>query len=121
MSKEVEVSSENALQRLSAPFWAAFAGRLVSVFGIDIFQPEEDVQGARAIDYLTGTFGWHAALKAACREIGDEWFYEWYDSLDWMKSDEFDCDVVEELKSSVLESGEETRHAYYELSEMELA
>lgn len=114
MCKEVEMAPENALQRLSAPFWAAFAGELVSVFGIDIFQPEEDVQSARAIEYLTGTCGWHAALKAACREVGDEWFYEWYDSLGWMESDGFDCDLVDELVDRVIERGEETRHVYYE-------
>lgn len=39
MNKEVEVSSENALQRLSAPFWAAFAGRLVACSGL-IFSGE---------------------------------------------------------------------------------
>lgn len=114
MCKEVEMTPENALQRLSGPFWAAFAGELVSVFGIDIFQPEEDVQSARAIEYLTGTCGWHAALKAACREVGDEWFYEWYDSLGWMESDGFDYDLVDELVDRVIERGEETRHVYYE-------
>lgn len=113
MSKEFEVTPENAIQRLSAPFWAAFAGKLVSVFGIDIFQPEEDVQGLRAIAYVTGTCGWHVALRAACREVGDEWFYEWYDSLDWEESDEFDCDLVAELVDRVTERGEETKYVYY--------
>lgn len=110
---EISVS-KNMLQRLPEAFWAAFAGELVSVFGIDIFRSEDDVQGARAIDYVTGTCGWHVALKAACREVGDEWFYEWYDSLDWIKSDEFDCDLVEELKAHVMDPDEKSRHAYYE-------
>lgn len=114
MNKEAELTSENALQRLSAPFWAAFAGKLVSVFGIDIFGAEPDVESVRVIDYLTGTSGWHVALKTACREVGDEWFMEWYDSLGWEESDEFDCVLVVELTSLVLKSGEETRHAYYE-------
>lgn len=84
------------------------------MFGIDIFRRENDVDGCMGIDCIGGTCGWHVTLKAACKEVGDEWFYEWYDSLDWMKSDEFDCDIVAELKSRMLGSGEETRHGYYE-------
>lgn len=114
MCKELKVTPENALQRLSAPFWAAFAGKLVSVFGVDIFQPEEDVQGLLAVDYIACTGGWYVAMEAACREVGDEWFMEWYDALDWMESDEFDCDLMAGLKHRVLESGKETRNAYYE-------
>ena len=114
MCKEVRVSSENALLRLSAPFWAAFAGRLVSVFGVDIFQPEDSSGHTRGVDYVTGTYGWRLALKATCEELGDDWFFDWYDSLDWMKSDEFDCDIVVELKNRMLDDNRESNHTYYE-------
>lgn len=73
--KEVELTGENALQRLPEAFYVAFAGELVSVFGVDIFQADPDVEGARAIDYLTGTCGWHLTLMAACKRLGCEWFY----------------------------------------------
>lgn len=114
MCKEVTVTPENALLRLSAPFWAAFAGQLVSVFGADIFQPEDSSGRVRGIDYVTGTYGWRLALKATCEEVGDGWFFEWYDVLDWMRSDEFDCDIVSELKTRLLDESRESNHEYYE-------
>lgn len=90
-----DMSSENALQRLSAPFWAAFAGELVSVFGIDIFMPSED--GESPLFYLSGSNGWNLALKMSCKKLGEEWFYEWYDKLEWCDSDEIDSELEDRL------------------------
>lgn len=108
------MTAENALRRLPEAFWAAFAGELVSVFGIDIFQRENGPQTCMSIECVTGTCGWHASLKAVCKRLWVEWFYEWYDSMDWIESDEFDCDLVDELKAHVMDSDDKSKHAYYE-------
>lgn len=113
MCKNVEITPENALQRLPEAFYASFAGELVSVFGIDIFNSEDNICGVMGIEHVIGSCGWHAALKAVCKRLEVEWFYEWYDALDWMKSDEFDCDLVKRLKAHVTNQDEESRHAYY--------
>lgn len=90
------------LNRLSAPFWAAFTSELMSIFGLDIFESDDDYEAAEgflAVDFLTGTCGWHTAMVKACEQTQCEWFVEWYDKLEWYESDEFDCDVVAEVKA----------------------
>ncbi len=46
---------------------------------------------------MGGTSGWAIALWSVCHRLDIEWFYEWYDALDWMDSDEFDSDLLDEL------------------------
>ena len=90
-----ELKKDEIFAKLPVYFWSAFAGELVPVFGIDIFEKDED--GLTPLDYMGGTSGWAVALWSVCHRLGIEWFYEWYDALDWMDSDEFDSDLLDEM------------------------
>lgn len=90
-----ELKKDLIFANLPNYFWSAFAGELVSVFGIDIFEKDED--GLTPLDYMGGTSGWAVALWSVCHRLDIRWFYEWYDALDWMDSDEFDSDLLDEL------------------------
>lgn len=97
---------ESVLLRLPAPFYAAFYGELVAIYGLDI-------ESNRTIDYITGTSGWNIALWAACKRVGLMDFYEWYDNLLWYESDEFDSVLSDELIKRIEKSESEVGHAYY--------
>lgn len=90
-----ELNKDEIFAKLPDYFWTAFAGELVAVFGIDIFEKDED--GLTPLDYMGGTSGWAVALWSVCHRLNIDWFYEWYDALDWMDSDEFDSDLLDEL------------------------
>lgn len=90
-----ELKKDEIFAKLPVYFWSAFAGELVAVFGIDIFEKDED--GLQQLDYMGGTSGWAVALWSVCHRLDIEWFYEWYDALDWMDSDEFDSSLLDEL------------------------
>lgn len=110
-----ELKKNEIFAKLPDYFWTAFAGELVAVFGIDIFDKDED--GLQQLDYMGGTSGWAVALWSVCHRLGIEWFYEWYDALDWMDSDEFDGDLLDELNRRVgsceVSAERETNRAYY--------
>lgn len=110
MCKELELTPENALQRLPEAFYGAFAGELVSVFGVDIFMPSED--GESPLFYLSGSNGWNLALKMTCKKLGEEWFYEWYDRLEWYDSDAFDS-VLEDRLLEFSKLGVQSVSPYY--------
>lgn len=102
-----ELKKDEIFAKLPDYFWTAFAGELVAVFGIDIFEKDED--GLQQLDYMGGTSGWAVALWSVCHRLDINWFYEWYDALDWMDSDEFDSDLLDEMNERV----EGTNQAYY--------
>jgi len=83
------------LDKLPESFWNIFADELAKIFKIDIFEKDKDY--CRALDFLSGTCGWHDAVEAACRKAGVKEFFNWYDMLDWIESDKFDSDLVAEL------------------------
>lgn len=102
MTNELELTPENALQRLPQRFWSVFTEKLVAIFGDVIFESDADygaADGFLGVDYITGTCGWNKAIVRACRQTRCEWFYYWYDMLPWYESDEFDCNIVAELKA----------------------
>lgn len=90
-----ELKKDEIFAKLPDYFWSAFAGELVAVFSIYIFEKDED--GLTPLDYMGGTSGWAVALWSVCHRLDIDWFYEWYDALDWMDSDEFDSDLLDEL------------------------
>lgn len=102
-----ELNKDEIFAKLPDYFWTAFAGELVAVFGIYIFEKDED--GLTPLDYMGGTSGWAVALWSVCHRLNINWFYEWYDALDWMDSDEFDSDLLDELNKRV----EGTNQVYY--------
>ena len=90
-----KLKKDEIFAKLPVHFWSAFAGELVAIFGIDIFQKDKD--GLRQLDYMGGTSGWSAALNSVCHRLDIKWFCEWYDALDWMESDKFDGELIDEL------------------------
>lgn len=84
---------EDILSRIPDPFWAAFCGEIVSVFGLDIFLDHDEEY---PLLYISGTYGWNVALKATCKKMGLDWFYEYYSNLEWFESDQADS-VLEDL------------------------
>ena len=95
MENKAEFTTPAIFDKFPNYFWSAFAGELVAIFGIDIFQKNKD--GLRQLDYMGGTSGWSAALNSVCHRLDIKWFCEWYDALDWMESDEFDGELIDEL------------------------
>lgn len=93
---------DEILKMIPSYFWAAFAGELVSVFGLDIFRPSED--GVSPLYYIDGTSGWNAALRMACKKLSLDWLYNWYDKLEWYDSDNFDCELVELLETNFVKA-----------------
>jgi hypothetical protein len=104
---------EDILSKIPEYFWAAFAGELVSVFGLGIFEKGEYTN--RNLCYVTGTGGWNAALKYTCRKLEIDWLYDYYDNLQWYESDTFDSDILDILVSEFDDdtSGHQTRFSYY--------
>lgn len=69
MENKATFATPAIFDKLPNYFWSAFAGELVAVFGIDIFEKDED--GLRQVDYLTGTSGWAAALNTVCHRLDE--------------------------------------------------
>lgn len=115
MNESTKLSKDEIFAKLPVYFWSAFAGELVAVFGIDIFEKDED--GLLQLDYMGGTSGWAVALWSVCHRLDIDWFFEWYDALDWMDSDEFDSSLLDELNRRVgsceVSAERETNRAYY--------
>lgn len=87
---------EKVFDRLPAYFWAGFAGELVAVFGLDIF--DEDNEGDWSpVYFMTGTSFWNQALKMACYKVGEEWLYTYYTELPWYESQIFNEGLVKLL------------------------
>ena len=83
-------------------FYIAFGGELVSLFGLDIFDPidERDEINEAALcglDFLEGTSGWSAALWMTCKKLDMDWLWDYWDSLEWYDSDMFDGEIGDKV------------------------
>lgn len=94
-----KLNKSEIFNKLPDHFWSAFAGELVAIFGINIF--EKDESGLQQLDYMSGTSGWNAALRSVCHRLDISWFYDWYDALDWADSDDFDGDLLYMLNTRI--------------------
>lgn len=103
---------EDVLLRIPKHFYPAFGGELVSIFGIDIF--EKDTDNLRGLDFITGTTGWHSALRMTCSKLGMEWLYKYYNNLKWYESDMFDSELEGLLIDNFIEPRDPNTKAYYE-------
>lgn len=60
---------------------------------------DEIMQRDTGTDFLwtnySGSFGWHEAFVAACEANDEKNLLEFYDSLDWFESDQFDGFLIE--------------------------
>ena len=90
------LNKDEIFNKLPEHFWSAFAGELVAIFGIDILKKDED-----ELALLSGTYGWNAALRSVCCRLNMNWFYDWYDALDWKDSDDVDSDLLYVLNTRI--------------------
>ena len=105
------MTANETISNIPDYFYPAFAGELVSVFGTDIFTQDDD--GDNTLLYVSGTSGWHAALKMTCYKLNLYWLQNWYDELEWYDSDDFDSKLVELLFSKFLNAKSEYANPYY--------
>lgn len=90
----VKYIPNDILNKIPDYFGAAFCGELASVFSLDIFETN-DTNDMILIRYREGTAGWNAALKMACRKLDMDWFYDWYNNLNWWMSDLVDEELTD--------------------------
>ena len=102
---------DDVISKIPEYFYPAFAGELVSVFGISVLTPYKD--GVNPLLYISGSGGWNMALEMACRKLNMDWMLDWYDKLEWYDSDDFDCELVELIKSKFLNGKLEFANSYY--------
>ncbi len=92
-------------------FYAAFAGELFSVFGLDALQKDED--NSYGLRYFCGTAGWLEALKTTCKKLNLDWLMNYYYTLDWYDSDIFDGVISERIISEFIEAEPSCANSYY--------
>ena len=90
----VKYIANDILSKIPAYFGPAFCGELASVFSLDIFKTN-DINDMILVRYREGTAGWNAALKMTCHKLDMNWFYDWYDSLNWWMSDLVDEELTD--------------------------
>lgn len=103
---------EEILSKIPQHFWPAFAGELVSTFGLFIFEKEED-SDFYALNYVSSTNGWNAALRMTCKKLKMKWLFDYYDKLEWWQSDMFDGEFEDLLIKKFVEADDNPQHEYY--------
>ena len=102
---------KDILSEIPDHFWAAFAGELVSIFGVNVFDEDDDM--GRVLFHISSTNGWNMALKATCRKLGINWLYIYYDNLSVWDSDLFDGEIEDLVISKFVEDESNAVHVYY--------
>lgn len=103
---------EEILEKIPQHFWPAFAGELVSTFGLMIFEKEEG-SDFYALNYVSSTSGWNAALRITCNKLDIKWLFDYYDKLEWWQSDMFDGEFEELLIKNFVEAKDLPSSTYY--------
>lgn len=98
-------------KKIPSYFYAALAGELFSVYGIEYFIKDED--GDYLFEYSSATFGFYEALQATCRKLDLEWFYEYWRSLPWYDFDMLGDIILDRIKKRFIEKKQETPNDYY--------
>lgn len=102
---------EEILSRIPQHFWPAFAGELVSTLGLAVFEKDENDQ--YGLYFVSGTFGWNAALRMTCNKIEMKWLFDYYDKLEWWQSDMFDGEFEDMVIKNFVEAEDRPEHTYY--------
>ena len=102
----------NIPKKINIPkaFWDALAGEITSVFSLGVWVVKD---GDCEADYIGGTTGLYFAIKMACWKLGLKDLFEYYDTLEWYDSDQFDEIAVEQAKRSAHREYENTPNEYY--------
>lgn len=69
-------------------FYPAMLGELVSIVGAFVIDT-----GRAYGDLNSGTYGWTCALRQTCDKLGLNWIMDYWDSLEWYDSDQFDGEI----------------------------
>ena len=101
----------DVLEKIPDYFWPAFAGELLSVFGLHIYQKNDGIN--YDLYHISGTMGWNVAFKMACNKVGIQWLYQYYDALQWWESDQFDGEIEDLLIVNVLDRKDFSMSPYY--------
>lgn len=101
---------EEILSRVPKYFWPAFAGELISTLGLAIFYKDGDYY---ALNCVSGTMGWNAALRMACNKLDLKWLFDYYDKLEWWQSDMFDGELEDLLIKNFVEAEDLPAGSYY--------
>lgn len=104
---------EEVLMKIPSHFWPAFAGELISTFGLMIFEKEEGTD-LYALYYVSSTNGWSAALRITCNKLDMKWLFDYYDKLEWWQSDMFDGEIEDKLISIFVEAKGSPWNDYYQ-------
>ena len=91
-------------------FYIALVGEIVSVFGTDVLSEAESPFG---IVFIAGTSGYELAFKSVCFRFGLQKLWEYYDSLTWWESDQFDGEIMEKVVEFANKEREENPNDYY--------
>ena len=78
---------EDILSNIPQHFWPAFAGELIGVFGLVVF--EKDDECGYGLYFLGGTNGWNAALRMTCKKLEMKWLFDYYDKLEYLYNSVF--------------------------------
>ena len=98
-------------QKIPDYFYIAFAGELHSVFGS--WASEKDECGIYGLSYEGGTAGWVAAFKATCDKLQMQWLLDYYNTLEWYDSDQFDSEIGDAIIKTVYEADDTSANSYY--------
>lgn len=86
--------------KIPEAFYYALAGKLFAVFGPVIL----DDHDGEYYDFDSGTAGWYEAFAATCRELHLDWFLDYYNSLDWIMSDQLDGIIEDRIAEKVMKN-----------------
>ena len=99
MSLKYDIPGE-IKKKIPGEFYKHLHNEILCIFGKDAFQNFDKREEFSLSDFIIGTFGMDCAVKAACKKLGLGWLMDYYDSLDWYQSDQFDSEVIEEARES---------------------
>lgn len=103
---------DEVLSKIPRHFWPAFAGELVSIFGLSIF--EKETENGYGLFYVSSTVGWNTALRMTCEKLDMKWLFDYYDKLELWQSDVFDGEIEDLLIKNFVESRERPWNEYYQ-------
>lgn len=105
-----EVQSYFTTHHIPIYFYQCLFGELVKIFGFNLSTQSLELF-SEEMNYVTGTRGWNVAFKEACTQCNLADMYEYYNSLDWCKSDIFDGIIEEKMTNVLFDSN--VRSEYY--------
>lgn len=106
-------------------FYAALAGELCSIYGVDIFRKhpniEYDNDGNEKIDWEnyyydlnSGTGGWINAVFATCERLNMQWLSDYWIGLEWYDSDILDSIIEARIIERFIDNKRNPGESYFQ-------